>query len=166
MADIETLIPPEAHALVGQLVGDAQTATITQRESQRYAWAAGDLNPIYFDEAAARAAGYHGLVVPPTLLGWIMEDGRPVEELRDDGLYRGRRQGIPLRVTRTMFGGQEWDFVAPILVGDTITAETRLKGLEEKAGSSGPFVLTTQETTYTNQRGEVVARARAVSIAR
>ena len=166
MPDAETLIPAEARALVGERVGEPQSATISRRESQRYAWATGDLNPVYFDEAAARAAGYAGLVVPPTLLGWVMEDGRPVEELREDGLYRGRRQGIPLRVTRTLFGGQEWDFVAPILVGDTITAETRLKGLEEKAGSSGPFVLTTQETTYTNQRGEVVARARAVSIAR
>jgi acyl dehydratase len=65
-----------------------------------------------------------------------------------------------------MFGGQEWDFVAPVIVGDTITAETRLKSLEEKTGGSGPFVLTTQETTYTNQRGEVVARSRQVSIAR
>jgi acyl dehydratase len=162
----DSLVPPEARALVDQPVGEPQSATISRRESQRYAWAAGDLNPIYFDEAAARAAGYDGLVVPPTLLGWIMEDGRPLDELREDGLYRGRRQAIPLRVSRTMFGGQEWDFVAPILVGDTITAETRLKGLEEKSGSSGPFVLTTQETTYTNQRGEVVARARVISIAR
>jgi acyl dehydratase len=162
----DSLVPAEARALVDQLVGEPQSATISRRESQRYAWAAGDLNPIYFDEPAAHAAGYKGLVVPPTLLGWIMEDGRQLEELREDGLYRGRRQAIPLRVSRTMFGGQEWDFVAPILVGDTITAETRLKGLEEKSGSSGPFVLTTQETTYTNQRGEVVARARVISIAR
>jgi acyl dehydratase len=162
----DSLVPPQARALVDQLVGDPQSATISRRESQRYAWAAGDLNSIYFDEGAARAAGYDGLVVPPTLLGWIMEDGRPLDELREDGLYRGRRQAIPLRVSRTMFGGQEWDFVAPILVGDTITAETRLKGLEEKSGSSGPFVLTTQETTYTNQRGEIVARARVISIAR
>ncbi len=95
-----------------------------------------------------------------------MEDGRPLDELREDGLYRGRRQAIPLRVSRTMFGGQEWDFVAPILVGDTITAETRLKGLEEKSGSSGPFVLTTQETTYTNQRGELVMRHKSTVIKR
>jgi len=166
MANEASLIPAEAAAMVGGLLGDPQTATVTRRESQRYAWAAGDLNPIYFDEAAARAAGYEGLVVPPTLLGWIMEDGAPAETLREDGLYRGRRQGVPLRVRRVMFGGQEWDFVAPVLVGDTVTAETRLKSLEEKTGASGPFVLTTQETTYTNQRGEVVARARQVSIAR
>ncbi|MCA9821549.1 MAG: MaoC family dehydratase N-terminal domain-containing protein [Dehalococcoidia bacterium] len=166
MTETESLIPPEALEQIDRLVGEPQSATISRRESQRYAWAAGDLNPIYFDEAAAREAGYDGLVVPPTLLGWIMEDGRPLDQLREDGLYKGRRQGIGLRVSRTMFGGQEYDFVEPIYVGDTITAETRLKGLEEKVGSSGPFVLTTQETTYTNQHGRVVARGRVLSIAR
>jgi hypothetical protein len=38
--------------------------------------------------------------------------------------------------------------------------------MEEKDGSSGRFVLTTNETTYTNQDGEVVAHARQKSIAR
>jgi acyl dehydratase len=60
----------------------------------------------------------------------------------------------------------EWDFVAPVCVGDTITAETRLKSVEEKQGGSGPFVLHANETTYTNQDGAVVARARQLSIAR
>ena len=43
------------------LGGDAQSATISRRESQRYAWSAGDPNPSYFDEGAARAAGFDGL---------------------------------------------------------------------------------------------------------
>jgi hypothetical protein len=51
-------------------------------------------------------------------------------------------------------------------VGDTITAATRLASLEEKTGGSGPFVLATTETTYTNQANEVVAIARGRRIAR
>lgn len=166
MTDHASLIPDEARAQIGRVLGETRTATITRRESQRYAWAAGDLNPIYFEESAAHAAGYDGLVAPPTLLGWVMTDGAPLESLQPDGLYQSRHEGIKLRVQRTLFGGQEWDFVSPLLVGDTITAETRLNAIEEKAGSSGPFVLTTNETTYTNQRGEVVARSRQVSISR
>ncbi len=166
MTDGESLIPDEARAQIGTVLGTSRTATITRREAQHYAWAAGDLNPVYFEERAAREAGYEGLVAPPTLLGWVMNDGGPLETLQSDGLYQSRHEGIRLRVQRTLFGGQEWDFVNPLLVGDTITAETRLKALEEKAGSSGPFVLTTNETTYTNQRGEVVARSRQVSISR
>ncbi len=162
----ESLIPEESLAMVGQVLGNPQTATITRREAQRYAWAAGDPNLIYFEEDAAKDAGYPGLVAPPTILGSIMEDGGPVDSLRSDGLYKGRKQGVPLRVKRVMFGGQEWDFLAPVLVGDTIRAEMRVKSVEQKAGDSGPFVLTTLETTYTNQDAEVVARTRQVSIAR
>ena len=56
-----------------------------------------------------------------------------------------------------MFGGEEWEFRAPVLVGDTITAQRRLGAVEEKDGRSGPFVLLHYETTFTNQRDEVVA---------
>jgi acyl dehydratase len=73
---------------------------------------------------------------------------------------------VNLRVKRVMFGGEEWEFRAPAYVGDTITAQGRLKSLEEKEGGSGPFVLMTTETTYTNQDGEVVALSRGRSIAR
>ena len=65
-----------------------------------------------------------------------------------------------------MFGGEEWDFHRPVLVGDTITAQRRLGKVEEKDGRSGPFVLIHYETTFTNQRGEVVAVSRLVGIAR
>jgi acyl dehydratase len=58
------------------------------------------------------------------------------------------------------------EFFAPVYPGDTIAAETRVASIEEKEGSKGPFVLTTNETTYTNQDGVVVAKSRTFSIAR
>lgn len=164
----EGLIPPETQAMVGQLLGQPVSGTITLKEAQRYAYAVDDLNPVYFDEEAARAAGYRGLIAPPTFVAHVAVQHRPVATLRVDGIYGGGggRRGVQLRVKRVMFGGEEWDFVSPACVGDTITAETRLKAVEEKHGGSGPFVLQTVETTYTNQHGEVVARARGLSIAR
>jgi len=62
------LIPEETFALVGELLDEPMTSTITAKESQRFALAAGDMNPIYFDESAAREAGYRGIVVPPIFL--------------------------------------------------------------------------------------------------
>ena len=53
-----------------------------------------------------------------------------------------------------------------VYMGDTITAESRLLSLDEKDGGSGPFVLTTRQTTFTNQDGRVVARTRQVGISR
>jgi acyl dehydratase len=67
---------------------------------------------------------------------------------------------------RIMFGGQEWEWLAPVCVGDEITAVQRLAGIEEKVGSKGPFALVTWETTFTNQAGVDVARARVQGISR
>jgi acyl dehydratase len=163
---VGSLIPEETRALVGEILEEPVTGTITAKESQRFALAAGDLNPIYFDEAAARTAGYRGVVVPPIFLAWALAPQRPLEDLRSDGLYRARGKRVRLSVKRVMFGGDEWEFLAPAYAGDTITATVRLESLEEKQGSSGPFVLQVTETRYTNQRGELVARARGRSIAR
>jgi len=152
--------------MVGESLGEPVSAVVTRREAQRYARAVGDLSPIYFDEAAARAAGYEGLVAPPTFVGHVVVEGLSLGDLRDDGLWIDRGPKVRLAVSRTMFGGEEWEFRAPVLVGDTITAQRRLAAVEEKDGRSGPFVLIHYETTYTNQHNQVVATSRLVGIAR
>lgn len=152
--------------MIGQPLSEPVTGTITARDARRFALAAGDLNPLYFGEAAARDAGYRTTLVPPVFLAWSLTPPRPLEDVRVDGLYRGEGKRVTLNVKRVMFGGEEWEFLEPVFAGDTITSVTRLKSLEEKAGGSGPFVLQMTETTYTNQDGAVVARAVGRSIAR
>ena len=142
------------------------TGTITAKEAQRFALASDDLNPLYFDEEAAHAAGYRTTLVPPVFLAWALAPARPVAETREDGLYRGGGRRVTLNVRRVMFGGEDWEFLGPVFAGDTITSETRLKSLDEKEGSSGPFVLQMTETIYSNQDGRVVAKATGRSIAR
>ncbi len=159
-------MPPETYAMVGEPLGDAVTAVVTRREAQRYARAVGDLAPIYFDEDAARAAGYDGLVTPPTFVGHAVVEGSTLADVRIDGSWAAGGRKVRLGVSRSMFGGEEWEFHLPVLVGDTITAQRRLGNVEEKDGRSGPFVLLHYETTFTNQRDEVVAVSRLVGIAR
>ena len=163
--DSASLIPAETLALVGSVEVASAATEVTAEGAQRYAQAVGDLNPIYFDADAARAAGYRGLVAPPTYVQYALVQGRPQADIREDGLFRGTSP-LRLRVQRTMFGGEEWDFVAPVHVGDRITGTTRIAALDEKQGSKGPFVRITRETTYTNQDGELVARTRQIGIAR
>lgn len=164
--DDSSLIPEETRALVGQRLGAPVSATLDANEVARFAYAVGDANPIYLDEAAAREAGYRARVVPPPFLVWATEPPRPLEALREDGLPRDAGPPLRLRVSRVLYAGEEWELRAPAHVGETITAETRLAALEEKKGSAGPFVLATTETTYTNPAGEVVAILRARRIAR
>ena len=105
-------------------------------------------------------------MAPPTFVGHAVVEGATLDDLREDGLWVDRSRPVRLAVSRTMFGGEEWEFHRPLLVGDTVTARRRLGALEEKEGRSGPFVLVRYETTFTNQRDEVVAVSRLVGIAR
>jgi acyl dehydratase len=161
-----SLIPPETRARIGQPLGGPVSTTIHAADAERFAYAAGDANPIYFDDDAARAAGYRARVVAPGFLVWALEPPRPLAALREDGLPRDAGPPLRLLVSRVLYAGEDWEYGAPVHVGDTLRAETRLAALEEKTGGSGPFVLATTETTYTNQSGEVVAVLRGRRIAR
>ena len=161
----DSFITDEARAMIGTVVRK-QTGEVTLKEAQRWAAAVGDRNPIYFDDDAARAAGYRGIVTPPLFLPHALHGVVDLAQLRVDGIPISRGRGIPLTLSRTMFGGEELEFLLPVYPGDTITAETRVAAIDEKTGSKGPFVLTTMETVYTNQEGEAVARSRTFSIAR
>ncbi len=159
-------MPPETRALVGERLGEPIAARIEAKDAERFAYAAGDLNPIYFDDAAARAAGHRGRIVPPGFLVWALAAPRPLSALAKDGLWRATGPPVRLQVARILYAGEEWEYRAPVYAGDTVRAETRLAALEEKSGSTGPFVLMTVETTYTNQANEVVAIVRGRQIAR
>ena len=56
--------------------------------------------------------------------------------------------------------GDEYEFLAPVHVGDVITIERHLLGVDEKEGKQGKMFLTRAEATYVNQHGTLVARAR------
>ena len=66
------LVPEETRAMIGQLLSEPVSETITALRTQQFAHAVEDLNPIYFDEEAARAAGYRTLVAPPTYLNYVV----------------------------------------------------------------------------------------------
>ncbi|MCP3857958.1 MAG: MaoC family dehydratase [Actinomycetia bacterium] len=160
-----SLIPDETRAMIGELLTEPVTVKINERESQRYALAVDDNNPVYFDEVAALEAGHRTIIAPPTFVTHAIVPPRSNETLREDGLWR-TGDGVRLEVKRMMFGGEEWDFLEPVCVGDAITAQVRLAGVDQKEGSKGPFVRVVRETTFTNQDGTIVARSRQIGIAR
>lgn len=162
----DALVPSEAKEMIGTTL-QTRSGVVYQKEAQRFASAVNDLNPIYFDEDAAKAAGYRTTPAPPLFLTQALQGVTRLDELVPDGVPGGGggRQ-VPLNVHRKMAGGEEYDFVEPLYPGDTITAESKLSNVEEKTGRSGAFVVVTRETTYTNQDGVTVARSRMSMIAR
>ena len=139
---------------------------ITALMFQRYAIAVGDLNPIYFDDTAARAAGYPGIVAPPnfltSVLGW--EAGPAEGDLLDDGTEA--KLLVPeIRGLRLMGGGHELTFGQPIRPGDVVTARRKLVDLYQREAKFGLLTFSVSDIVYTNQRGEHLVTCRETVIA-
>jgi acyl dehydratase len=64
-----------------------------------------------------------------------------------------------------LHGEQEYEFLAPIHVGDVLTVVSTVVDVYEKPGKRGGIMtFAVTETEYRNQMGTLVARARAVGI--
>ena len=109
-----------------------------------FAQSVGETNPVFLDEEAARAAGYHGLVAPPTFCTVLVHR----VSLPDIKLKFGKMQ---------VHAGQRVQPQAPIVAGDRVTASSHLKDVYAKTGRSGTMVFVVWETTFRNQNGQVVA---------
>lgn len=121
--------------------------------------AMGDTNPIYLDEAAARAAGHPGIVAPPTMLqSWVMWGlaGRPGG---GDDPYE--------RMTQLLFGGGFTSVVGTnsdqtyhryLHVGDRLAMRTVIDAISDEKDTGlgrGHFVNTRQD--YYDADDELVA---------
>lgn len=60
--------------------------------------------------------------------------------------------------TRALDGGGEWQFFGQIRVGDTITVETKLADLYARESKRGTMLFEVIETSWVNQRAELVAK--------
>jgi acyl dehydratase len=120
---------------------------------RRFAEALGDPNPIYVDEAAARAAGYPALAAPPTF---------PVALTANERF----RHSLDLGTRSILHGEQQFEYVRPVLAGDRITVRSKVADVQERAGASGPMDVIVFEDEGRDEKGELVFRTRAMLILR
>lgn len=163
---VTTLIPPDVAARVGTVAATA-SGEVTRREWQRWAVAVRDHNPLWFDAEAARAAGYDDVVAPPLYVQYAVLGVTPLDGLRADGSSGAASGNLTFPdAPRRMAGGESTTFHLPCYHRDEITMVRTIESIVDKQGRSGPFVLVTWRTTYTNQRDELVAEASTSMIAR
>jgi acyl dehydratase len=141
--------------------------TVTGRDIAQFAHATEATDPIHFDRAAARAAGFAD-VVAPALFPYVirMQAYNLVDRahLEPDGSPSADVPPLPTR--RAMAGETSIEMGDPIVAGDIITVEKRLLDLYEKEGRSGPLVFVQMEFTFHNQHGRLVAREQFTRIYR
>ncbi|HVP69622.1 MAG TPA: MaoC family dehydratase N-terminal domain-containing protein [Anaeromyxobacteraceae bacterium] len=119
----------------------------------RFAEAIGDANPVYADEASARAAGYAGLAAPPTFPSVL-------------ALNERFRHSLDLGTRSLLLGEQAIDFGRPIVAGDRIAVKSRVADVQERAGTSGAMDVLVLETEGRGSEGELVFRVRETFILR
>lgn len=155
---------------IGRETGTYSGEPVLARDIRRYALAIDDLNPIYFDENAAKAGKHRGLVAPPGYVSWavgVPGSEKAADELGEDGL--ATFVGVPdvpdAWALGWVRGGEELEFFKPVYVHDVVTVKGRITEMNEKDGKSGQLIFVTSEFVYTNQNGEVLAKHRVTMIA-
>lgn len=157
-----SLITEEARAMIGKETQPV-TREVYEKDIRRFCFAVGDLDPRYLDEEYAKKTKFGGIVAPPMFFDIPTIQEFPQDQLKEDGMaLSGLRP--PLRVSRSMAGGNEVEFFRPMRPGDKITRVSKIADIYEKQGRSGPLVFTVYEHRYTNQDGHLVALERVTGI--
>ncbi|MBI3250151.1 MAG: MaoC family dehydratase N-terminal domain-containing protein [Deltaproteobacteria bacterium] len=139
-------------AQIGQEVLIA-TVTVTADDIRKFAEAVGDLNPLYLDADAARAAGYPNVIAPP-LFCMKMRGGR-------------MRPDVPLEPGyASLHAGQDLEFVDEICAGQTYTITAKVAEAYEKTGRSGPMGIVVREVAIKDATGRVAVTLRERQIVR
>jgi hypothetical protein len=155
-AQTESLITDEMRAQIG-VESEPWTCEVDKTAIRMFARSVGQKDPVYYDEAAAKAAGYRSLPCPPGYLGTPLYN-----PATSDSTFGGRRGAGPgpqprRPLTRVLNGGTEMEYFDDICAGDVLTATSHLSELEERQGSLGEMLISTNKTVYKNQAGKVVA---------
>lgn len=146
--------PPYAYVVEKGKIAEFAMA-VSQKENK------GQVKPIYVDSEAAKAAGYGDIIPSPTFETcfalWGSEGLMPM------------LQALGINLGRLLHGEEEFEYLAPIHPGDTMNGRTRVVDMYDKEKKDKPgkvMEFTVIETEVTNQRGELVIRARTTLVER
>jgi N-terminal half of MaoC dehydratase len=120
-----------------------------------WARAVGYDDPVFYDRDVARERGFDDLPAPPGFVGTprfspdAAEPGPPI-------------RGLHPELTKSLNGGTEFEYMAPIVAGDELTATTVITEIQEKEGSLGRMLVIKRETTYRRDEGVVATMKQTV----
>ena len=134
---------------------NAFSTTVEAGKIRLFCKAIGEENPIYVDEAAAKAAGYRAIPAPPTYLTAVTND-----DPDKGGLLRLLNVDIGL----ILHGEQHFEYFSPVVVGDVVTCQEKVVDIYDKKGGALWFVV--QEMEMKDRAGKLLAKGRGVTVVR
>lgn len=129
------------------------SAEVERGRLKFFAQAIGQTDPVFTDEAAARAAGHPALPVPPTFLFCLEMESPNPGELKDL---------LDIPVPKVLHGEQRFTYHAMAYAGDTLTFEQRIADIYAKKGGLLEFVV--RETRVTNQHQQHIADLHGITV--
>jgi hypothetical protein len=152
----QSVITDEMRARIG-VESEPTPYEVDNTGCRQFARAVGYTDPVFYDEAAAKAKGYRGILAPAGFLGHpVYDPAKPPRGAESSGM------NIPYK--RVLNGGTDVEYFADVCAGDRLTATTKLSGLTEREGRMGPMLIVEMETAFRNEKGEVVAIQRGTAI--
>jgi len=122
-------------------VGDcweSRRRTITETDVVNFAGLSGDYDPLHVDHEAAKSTPF----------------GRPIAHgLLGLSLLAGLSSTAPSMQTKAFVGVDNWQFLRPLFIGDTVHVKTEVAKLDSKNSRQGRVTWRRQ---LINQSGEVV----------
>ncbi|MEU1902350.1 MaoC family dehydratase N-terminal domain-containing protein [Nocardiopsis dassonvillei] len=126
---------------------------VTRGKIREFAEAVNDPNPVYTDQASARAAGHPDVVAPPTF-PVILGMAGSAQAIADPDLG--------LDFSRVVHGDQSFRYSRPLHAGDVLSSVTRITAIRALGGNE----LITLETEAHDADGEHVVTATMMLVAR
>lgn len=123
-------------------IGDVarRSRHITHEDIELFSRLTGDRNPLHYDEDAASATTFGGIIVQGGITSGLL-NALVAEDLPGPG---------------SVFLNVDWDFTAPVRPGDEITAEAEVLEVRDDKP------ITRLRTTITNQDGLIVLAGTAL----
>jgi acyl dehydratase len=119
---------------------------VSQKDSKE------EINPIYYDEEAAKKAGYQGIPIPPTFptcsFFWT------------GGGLMGTVKTLGINLGRLLDREEEYEYFGSIYAGDVITRKMKVIDMFTKGKGKRTIDVTVLESELINQRGELVIKYR------
>ena len=180
--ETQSAITPEVKAMIG-LAGEVVESwgVVDAEYLRRFTQAVMDPDPRYWDEEFAKSTQYGEIITPPIMVSYMTGRIRPdaedpitkafEEDPMSDGIGRVERPGalprVPTDLVRVLNAGNELEIYKYPSIGDKIFFQNKYSDIRERVGRDGkPFLIVTTETTYRNQKEEVLCITRASSIRR
>lgn len=151
-----TILTEEVTKFIGK-GGEVRVFEVEKGAIRKFADAADDRNPLYWDEEYARNSRYGSMIAPPGFFGW------PTKWTRGGPLFSEVTAELmdalaKVGYSRVFDGAIEYEFFSPVRAGDTLTASSMIKNIVERKGQEGKRAFVFTEITYHNRNGDLVAK--------